>query len=170
MDNLAMSFGGNFCLSKITLARGSTVSAVSSTGTITYAVDGVFATKAALSNQSVAVSITKPDGTTDNGSFTGSTKTFGTISGSTRVYCIFLDASGNVSVIPGPVVASADLVAGVATLQWAGPQRNKTCAGALRVTATSGTTYTPGTTNLNAAGITDAYYDLLVLPAEPLRS
>lgn len=170
-DNLALSLGGNFCLTKVALAAtGGATATIASTGTITYAIDGIFYTKSALSAQSIAVSITKPDGSVDNGSFTGATNAVAGTSGSVRVYGIYLNSAGTVSVIPGPVCHAGELAAGIRSLQWPAPQKGMVCIGGVRVSLTSGTNFVPGTTNLNAAGLTNAYYDTLVLPGSPLTS
>lgn len=170
-ENLALQRGGNFCLSKVTLAIGSTVTKLTSTSTFNFVIDGRHYTHAALSNNSAAVAITKPDGTTDVGTFTGSAEASGgSARGSSRIYGVFVNAAGDISVIPGPVVTGAALLDGRAPLEWPAPQRGKAIIGAVRIDATSGTVFTPNVTAFDAAGITDTYYDLFSHPTEPIRS
>ena len=164
-DNLQLSQGGNLAFTSGALAAGTNAGTIKTTATIVFTIDGVFKSKGATDNVSIAVST--PSGVygdPGNGSFTGQT------GGSTRLYGIFLDASGNVSIVPGAIVNTAQLAAGSASLQWPAPQRNKACIGALRIAVTASTTFVPGTTALDASGVTASYYNLSSVPGEPLRS
>ena len=177
MDNLALSMGGSFCLSKITLAiNAGGAATVKNTGTISYTINGVFYSASALSAQSIVVSL--PSGIwsgNSDGSFTGTTRAYvnstGTsVTGSTRIYGIFLDSAGAVTVYPGPIVDSGALASGVAPLLWPAPQKDEVCIGAIRVKANSGFTFVPGTTALDNGSLTVAYYDLMTVPTNALTS
>ena len=163
-ENLALQRGGNFCLSKVTLAIGSTVTKLTSTSTFTFVIDGRYYTHAALSNNSAAVAITKPDGTTDIGTFTGE------VGGSSRIYGVFVNAGGTISVIPGPVVNTLKVTNGEVALEWPAPQRGLAIIAAVRIDVTASTLFTPNVTGFDASGVTDTYYDLFSHPTEPIRS
>lgn len=168
MDNLSLSQGGNLALASGALANGTTAGTIQTVAAIPYTINGVFASKAATNN--IAISYTGPavyaGGTIGslNGGFTGQT------GGSTRLYGLYLDSAGAVSIEPGPIVGTADLAAGNAPLQFPAAQRNKACFGALRIAVTAGTSFIPGTTALNAAGVTASYLNLSAVPGEPLTA
>lgn len=166
MDNLALSQGGNLCFTSGGLTGGTNAGTIQTASTITYTINGAFASKAATNNVSIAY--TAPAGPTynenPNGAFTGQA------GGSTRLYGIFLNAGGDFSVVPGPVANTARLAAGQESLQFPAAQRDRACCGVVRIAVTANTTFIPGTTALNAAGVTTTYLNLSSIPAEPLRS
>ena len=165
MDNLALSQGGNFCLASAALANGTNAGTIKTvTNPIAYTINGEFKSKAATDNVSIAYSGPSVYGTPANGSFTGG------VGGSTRLYGIFIDGAGAISVLPGPVVNTAELAAGSAPLHFPPTQRNLCCIGALRIAVTANTTFVPGTTALGAAGVTATYLNLSSIPGEPLRA
>lgn len=171
MDNLALGQGGNLALASGALATGTTTSAIKTTATIPFIIDGRYYSKSATDNISIAYtadsavySATAGGVSTGNGAFTGGSN------GSTRLYNLYMDTSGNVTVQPGPIVDSVALSSGFAPLQFAAPKKGKVCFGALRIALTSGTTFIPGTTLLGASGVTATYYNLASVPAEPLLS
>ena len=167
MDNLALSQGGNLAFTSGALAAGTTSGTIKTTATVTYTVNGQFYSKAATDNLSIAYtgpSVYSANNTAANGSFVGTT------GGSTRLYAVYLDAAGNVVVEPGAIVNSAELAAGTAALHFPGTKRNMTCVGVVRVAVTASTAFVPGTTALNASGVTTTYLNLSSIPGEPLTS
>jgi hypothetical protein len=164
MDNLQLSQGGSIALASGALANGTNPGTIQTTAVIPYTIDGQFLSKAITNN--IAIAFTGPSVFSDsgNGSFTGKT------GGSVRLYGLFLDSSGNVSVAPGRITNVADLAAGLDSLQFPAPQRGKACFGVLRIAVTAGTTFIPGTTALNAAGVTASYLNLSGVPGEPLKT
>lgn len=166
MDNLGLSQAGNIALASGAIAIATVTSGIKTTVIIPYIIDGVFKSKAITDNISIAYAgpTVYNNGAVSavNGAFTGA------VGGSTRLYNLYLDAAGTVSVEPGPIVNTADLAAGVSPLQFAGAKRQLACFGAVRVALTASTTFTPGTTLLGAAGVTATYINLATVPAEPL--
>jgi hypothetical protein len=164
MDNLSLSQGGNLCFTSGALDAGTNSGTIKTTATITYTVNGEFKSKAATDNISIAFTGPSFYGTPADGSFTGAT------GGSTRLYAVFLNAAGTFSVEPGPIVNTAELAAGTAALHWPGAKRDRACCGAVRIAVTAGTTFIPGTTALNATGVTTTYVNVSAVPGEPIRS
>ena len=167
MDNLALSQGGNFAFNSGGLAAGTNAGTIQNAVAITYTINGEFKSKAITDN--VAIAYTGPDiysqnAVESNGGFTGQP------GGSTRLYNIYLDGAGNYSIEPGKIVNSAELASGVAPLEFAGAQRNKACVGAMRIALTAATTFVPGTTALNASGVTATFINLSSVPGEPLTA
>ena len=78
--------------------------------------------------------------------------------GDTRGYYLLLDSSGTATV----QATAADSSSGVGGLTWPTPTADRVVVGTLTVT-TSGATFTPDTTNLSAAEVTDTYSDGLSL-------
>lgn len=169
MDNIALSQGGNLAFTSGALADSATAAKIKTTATITFTINGVFKSKGATDNivpSYTGASVYRaPTGVgTAEGPFTGGAN------GSTRLYNVYLDADGNFSVLPGPIVDTAALAAGTAALHFAPPQKDKACIGAMRIAVTAGTTFVPGTTALDATGVTTTYLNLSSVPGEPLRS
>ncbi len=165
MDNLGLSQGACMALASAALAAGTNAGTIKTAVIVPYVIDGVFYSRAIVDNVSIAVNLAAPGfGAPSNGSFTGA------VGGSTRLYGLYLDAAGAISVVPGPVASTAALAAGQAPLQFPQQIRGRCFFGALRVAVTAGTTFIPGTTALNAAGVTATFLNMATLPAEPLRA
>ncbi len=166
MDNLALSQGGNLNLVSAALAaHAGNINLVIAVGTNGHIIDGQFYTRAAVASQAWTVSENSGVyGDPGNGAFTGGAN------GSTRLYGLFMDSAGTLTVKPGPIVDTARLAAGTAPLQFPAPQRGKVCIGCVRIAVTANTTFVPGVTALNAAGVTASYINLASIPGEPLRS
>ncbi len=168
-DNLSQDSGLTVALNSGAIAAGTTAGTVKTTVAIAYALDGRFYSKAITDNIAISYSgpavYQAPTGVGSvNGGFTGGSN------GSTRIYGLFLDASGTVSVLPGAIVDSADLAAGRASLQWPDVPNNVCPFGAVRIAVTAGTSFVPGTTSLSASGVTATYYNLADMPANPLTA
>lgn len=87
------------------------------------------------------------------------------------LYLVQIDSAGTVSSKKGTEVPTADLTAGKAVLHWPEPDANKCPIGAIKVETDGSTTFTAGTTDLGAAGITDTYYNFAGgMPHAPLTS
>lgn len=165
MDNLALSQGGNIALASGALANGTTAGTIKTTVVVPYLNDGQFYSKAITDNIAIAYTAAATVyGQPSNGSFTGGAN------GSTRLYGLYLDTSGNVTLECGPIVDTVALAAGSAALHFPPNKRGLTVFGAVRIAVTSGTTFIPGTTALGAAGVTTTYLNLGTMPGEPLRS
>lgn len=169
-DNLSQTQGATLCLAAAGLAEGTNANTIKTANNITYTIDGRFYSKAATDN--IAISYSGPSvyqaaaGGVQavNGSFTGA------VGGSTRLYLICLDTAGAVSIVPGQIVNTAELSAGRVALQFPDDPINVCPIGALRVALTAGTTFTPGSTDLSASGVTGTFYDLMDVPANPLTA
>ena len=77
--------------------------------------------------------------------------------GEVCVFGLFLDTSGNVSSVQSNIVAAADLAGGIVWIRPPTWIRNKVMFGMIRVETDHSTTFTPGTTELDAAGLTVTY-------------
>lgn len=147
--------GGTMCLSKAGLAIGSgdvkdvDIAAPNGAG-VDFAINGILYHKADAADQAITAATAQADLTT-------------------CLYLICLNAAGTVSSVKGTEVLTADLTAGTAVLQWPSPVANTCPIGAVKV-ATSGATFTAGTTAFNAVTVTDTYYDLFTVPTAPLTS
>ena len=169
-DNLSLSQGFTAALASGALAAGTTTGTIKTTVAVPYALDGRFYSKAITDN--IAISYSGPTvyqavaGGVQavNGNFSGG------VNGSTRIYGLFLDASGNVSVLPGKIVDSAELAAGRAALEYPDAPVGVCPFGALRVALTAGTSFVLGTTGLSATGVTSTFYNLADTPANPLTA
>lgn len=169
-DNLSLSQGFTAALASGALANGTNSGTIKTTVAVPYALDGRFYSKAITDN--IAISYTGPTvyqaaaGGVQavNGSFTGG------VNGSTRLYLLTLDASGNVGILPGQIVDSAELAAGRVALQFPDCPNGVCPFGAMRVALTAGTAFVPGTTALGASGVTTSFINLADVPANPLTA
>jgi hypothetical protein len=168
MDNLGLSQGGNFAFNSGGLAEGTGANTIQIATAINYTIDGRFFNKAITDNIAIAYvgpAVYAPAGSVEaQGGFTGG------VNGSVRLYGVYLDSAGAVSIVPGPVVDVAKLANGEVPLEFPPAQRLKACIGAIRVQVTAGNTYIPGAVDLGAAFVTDTYYNHSAVPTEPLRS
>lgn len=166
-DNRSLSQGGCFAHTSGALTAGTTAGTIKTASAITFTIDGAFKLKAISDN--IAISYAGPDvysqnNTIANGGFTGGAN------GSTRLYGIFLNVSGAVSILPGQIVDNAQFAAGTASLQYPDVPNGVCTIGVMRVAVTAGTTFIPGTTALAASGVTTSFINLSAMPGEPLTS
>lgn len=153
MDNLKLSQGGSFALTAGGLAEGTNANTYQTANTITYVTDGVFRSK----------------GATNNVAFSAGHATVPV--SSSCLYLVCLDSGGNFSTVAGRAVPTADVTAGFRALEWpAPPVGDIAVVGAIRVDTNASATFTPGSVDLSASGITDVFYDLFAVPTRPLTA
>jgi hypothetical protein len=89
----------------------------------------------------------------------------------TCLYLVQVDSAGTVSMVKGTEVDNDDLTAETAVLHWPRPSSDAQCPiGAVKV-KTVAVTFTAGTTNFSAAGVTDTYYNFAGgMPHVPLTA
>lgn len=127
------------------LAEGTNANTYKTTATLAYTINGVFKSKGATDNIAM-------------------TSTAGAVPpSSAALYAVWIDTSGNLSNTRGPVVAAADPCP-VPTQTT----NNVALVGLIKVVTDASTTFTPGSTDLGAAGVTDTYYDCSVMPGSAL--
>lgn len=169
-DNLSLASGATLCLAAAGLAEGTNANTIQTGNNVTYTIDGRFYSKSATDN--IAISYA---GATVyqaaaggiqavNGGFTGG------VNGSTRMYLVCLDTAGAVSIVPGQIVDTAELAAGRVALMFPEAPQGVCPIGAMRIALTAGTAFTPGSTDLSASGVTDTFYNLMDVPANPLTA
>lgn len=169
-DNLSQNSGATLCLATAGLAEGTNANTIQIANNVTFTIDGRFYAKSATDN--IAISYAGPTvyqasaGGVQavNGTFTGG------VNGSTRLYLVCLSTGGALSIVPGPIVDTAELTGGRIGLQFPDAPTGVCPIGALRIDLTAGTAFTPGATDLSAAGVTDTFYNLMDVPANPLTA
>ena len=137
---IEQSNSGYLSLTAAGLAEGTNSATFKTTNTLAYTSNGIFKSKAA----------------TDNLTFTAGTAL---AASQACLFGVWITAAGAVSTTQGPIVAAGDPCP-VPTQVTAGT----TLVGLIKVTTDSSTTFTPGTTDLGAAGITDVYSDCMDMP------
>lgn len=86
------------------------------------------------------------------------------------LYLVQIDSAGTVSTKKGDEVLTVDLTNGKTALHWPTPDADKCAIGAYKV-ATVAVTFTNGTTDHSAAGVTVTYYNFGAgMPQAPLTS
>ena len=138
--NIEQSNSGYLSLTAAGLAEGTNSATFKTTNTLAFTSNGVFKSK----------------GATDNLTFTAGTAL---AASQACLFAVWIKGSGTVSPTQGPIVAAGDPCP-VPTQVTAGT----TLVGLIKVTTDSSTTFTPGTTDLGAAGITDVYSDCMDMP------
>lgn len=146
--------GGNICTVKAGLVIGDGAKTGPAIGTaIMYGIDGIGYTKAAAATV-LPLSVATVQAV--------STK---------RLYLMVVDASGTVTSVAGRAVSTTALANGSDALEWPECPSDKAPFGAVKIETDSTHTFTPGTTALDAAGITETYYDIVGgVPSKPLKS
>lgn len=166
---------GYACLSKGVLAINAAGAAtVKTTNAILYSADGILLSKAALAAQSIAP--------THGASVAGDSvagSSYIQPANTTVYYVLAVNAAGTVAVVQGNYlgqVPTLDPTKGVGALAAIGtsakgdgsvpnPPDGYTAFGIIKVTTDGSTTFTPGTTLLDAAGLAVAYFDVCLLPS-----
>jgi hypothetical protein len=146
--------GGTLCFANAGLAIGSTVQKakiLSPDGEgVHYAINGIMYHKADTDDAIVFTGLTQADDTC-------------------CLYLVCLNSAGTVSVVQGTAVDRLALAAGSVALQWPTPAANTCPIGAIRID-NDGAAFTGATTGLNAATVTDTYYNLFTVPTTPLTA
>lgn len=143
-------YGGTFCLAKALLAEGTNAATIKTTNAADYAIDGLLYTKAATDNIAMTALAEQVDLTT-------------------CLYLVQINASGTVSIVKGEEVLTEELANDEVVAKWPDPAADNCPLGGFRI-VTSGATFTSGTTDLGAAGITDTFYDFFAVPPAGLTS
>ena len=138
--NIEQANSGYLSLTAVGLAEGTNANTFKTVNTLTYTSNGIFKSKAA----------------TDNLAFTA-----GTALGNSQacLFAVWITSGGTVSTTQGPIVAAGDPcpVPGQVTA-------GTTLVGLIKVTTSSAATFTAGSTDLSASGITAAYSDCMDMP------
>ena len=132
---------GFLSLTAAGLAEGTNAATFKTVNTLTFTSNGVFKSKSA----------------TDNLTFSSGHTALA--ASQACLFGVWVNASGTVSTSQGPIVASGDPcpVPGA-------PAASLTLVGLIKVATDASTTFTPGTTDLGASGVTDTYYDCMDMP------
>jgi hypothetical protein len=138
--NLGQANSGYLSLTAAGLAEGTNSATFKTTNTLAFTNNGVFKSK----------------GATDNLVFSTGTAL---AASQACLFGVWIDGSGNVTTTQGPIVASGDPCP-VPSQTTAGV----TLVGLIKVTTSSAATFTPGTTDLSASGITDVFFDCMDMP------
>jgi hypothetical protein len=138
--NIEQANSGYLSLTAAGVAEGTNSATFKTTNTLTFTSNGVFKSKAA----------------TDNLTFTAATAL---AASQACLFGVWITAAGTVSTTQGPIVTAGDPcpVPGQVTA-------GTTLVGLIKVTTSSAVTFTPGTTDLSASGITGAYSDCMDMP------
>ena len=138
---------GNRCFTKAICAIGSNAAKIkTTTNTVQYSIDGQIYEKAATDDLFVF---------TDTAVQPVSTTCF---------YALCLDASGTASIVNGTPVLTASITAGTEFAYFPEVADTLCVVGGVKVVTDSTHTFTPGTTALSAAGITDEYFNFSCIP------
>ena len=157
MDNMMLQ-SGTFCLSKVTLAAGTTTT-ISTTGTTTFCVMGKAYTKAAITN-----------GTTPTTDFTTGLAFRPISANQGTIVVIGLDAGGTIRAAQGSIEA-LDVSGNFINAPQFPNIPNTMCPIGyivLKGGATLSGTWTFGTNNLSGVtGMTYTFVDMIMLPPRP---
>lgn len=144
--NLEEANGGYLSFTSAGLAEGTNANTFKTTATLTYTANGVFASKNA----------------TDNLTFS-SGATVVPVS-SACLFAVWINAAGTVTTTQGPIVGAAEDCPVPATVG------GLTLVGLIRVVTDGSTTFTAGSTDLGASGVTDTYYNCSVMPGAAIAA
>lgn len=137
---------GNRCFGKGLLAISATATDVKTvTNTISYCVDGQIYELAPTDNITFTDVTVQPVSTT-------------------AFYAVAVDAAGTPVIYNGTPVLTAKITAGTDKAQFPEVPLTHTVIGGVKVVTDSTHTFTPGTTELSAAGITDTYFNFSCIP------
>lgn len=159
MQNLEQAFGGNFALAAAGLAikAGGASPQFKTVNSVPTVIDGKFKTALAAT---AAISFSAGHATLN----AGLTK------GKQCVFAVCHDGAGNVSTVQGQIVNSSDVSGNSSGVQFGGIKKGLAVIGYIEVSTNDATAFIPGTTNLDAAGVTVTYQDCMGMPANPLTA
>jgi len=147
--------GGTVCLNTAALAVGSSGATIDIAGTdpagVNFCINGIMYWKANAASEDPSDNSVQAELTS-------------------CLYLVCLDYEGTLTTVKGTEVVTADITSEEKVLTWPIPTEDTCCIGAVRVDTDDGYTFTMGTTELSAAGITDTYYNLFAVPDTPLTS
>jgi len=147
--NLNGARGGSACFTAGGVAEGTNSATIQLAVAVDYAIDGVIYEKAI----------------TDNLAITAATEqAVGTIC----CYLAYINAAGTVATLKGAEVAVTDNTDGF--VFWPECPDGYSAVGGFTIVTDATHTYTAGTTDNSATGITDVYFDLMQVPVEPLSA
>lgn len=138
--NIEQANSGFLSLTAAGLAEGTNANTFKTANTLTFTNNGVFKSKSA----------------TDNLAFSTGTAL---AASQACLFAVWISSGGTVTTTQGPIVAAGDPCP-VPTAAAS----NLTLVGLIKVTTSSAATFTPGSTDLSATGITGAYYDCMDMP------
>ena len=143
--NIEQINSGFQSLTSAGLAEGTNANTYKTVNTLAYTINGVFYSVSATDNIAM-------------------TSTAGTVPpSSAALYAVWVDSANVFSNTRGPVVASGDPCP-VPTQTTA----NVALVGLIKVVTNSSTTFTPASTDLGAAGVTDTFFNCSVMPGSAL--
>lgn len=153
--DIAANSGFTGCLSKAGLGIGSTASelkiAAPNGAGVDYAINGI--AYHAADDATVAMSAMSVQAVSTS-----------------CLYLVMLDSSGTLTTKKGVERLTASLGDNL-SIQWPHCDANKCPIGGFRVDTNGSTTFTGGTTELSAAGITDTYWDFVMgIPSTPITA
>jgi len=106
----------------------------------------------------------------DDATFTINATTTQAVSTSS-LYLLQITAAGVTSIKKGNEVLTAELGLIGNSLQWPFPDADNCPLGGFKIALNASTTFTSGTTDLDAAGVTDTFFDFgLGMPSDPETS
>lgn len=138
--NIEQANSGFLSLTAAGLAEGTNANTFKTANTLTFTNNGVFKSKSA----------------TDNLAFSTGTAL---AASQACLFAVWISSGGTITTTQGPIVAAGDPCP-VPTAAAS----NLTLVGLIKVTTSSAVTFTPGSTDLSATGITGAYYDCMDMP------
>lgn len=144
--NLEEANGGYLSFTSAGLAEGTNAATFKTANTLTYTANGVFASK----------------GATDNLTFSSGARAVP--AASACLFAVWIDAAGNITTTQGPIVGSTEDCPVPVTVG------GLSLVGLIRVVTDGSTTFTAGTTDLGASGVTDTYYNCSVMPGAAIAA
>jgi len=88
----------------------------------------------------------------------------------TCIYLVTLSTTHVLATVKGTEVTTADIASGKSVLNWPQPAVNTCPIGAAKVVVATGYTFTPGTTEFDATGITTTWVNFMCIPDKPVTS
>ena len=152
-SNLEGVSGGAIVCGAAGLGIGGTASKARTNNNVNFFVDGRFDTLVAADDN-----ITFSSGHT------------ALAAGETCFFAVWIVEGNTISTTQGEIVATADVTNGKKNVPFPAKQADKALLGLIQVATVGAATFTPGTTNLSATNVFDAYTDCAVMPTVPVTS
>lgn len=154
MQNLEAALGGNFNLSAggLAIKAGGATPQMKTVNALNYVLDGIFKT---AKGATAAISFSAGHATLNPLAAVAQQCMFG----------LYLDSAGNFTTVQGKIVPALEVSGALNAVPTPGSKKSLCLVGMIEIATTAAASFIPGTTNLDAAGITATYFDCMNLPA-----
>lgn len=146
MDQAVIHVGGNMVIGKAGLAEGTNANTIKTVTAVVFTIDGKYYSKSATDNIAMTALAAQAADTT-------------------ALYAVWINSSGTVSLTKEKEVLSTAISNGQTALPTVAPRVDYALLGLMKI-VTVAVTFTSGSTDLSASGVTATFIDTMLPPSK----